>query len=164
MFFWGGKLVIQSLSHVRLFATPWTAASLYQASLSFTISLSLLKRMSVESMIPSNHLILCRPLLLLSIFPASGSFPMNRLFSSSGQSIVASSSASVLPTNIQSWFPLRLTGWSPCTPRDSKESSPAPQSESINSLVLSLLKGPTLISTHDDWKNHSFDYSFSTGK
>ena len=63
------KLVVQSLSCVRLFMTPWTAA--HQASLSFTISWSLLKLMSIESVMPSNHLILCRPLLLLpSIFPS----------------------------------------------------------------------------------------------
>ena len=61
--------VIQSLSHVQLFATPWTAA--HQVSLSFTIFQSLLKLMSIESVMPSNHLILCRPLLLLpSIFPS----------------------------------------------------------------------------------------------
>ena len=60
---------VQSLSCLQLFVTPWTAA--HQASLSFTISLSLLKLMSIESMMPSNHLILCRPLLLLpSIFPS----------------------------------------------------------------------------------------------
>ena len=62
-------LVVQSLSRVRLFATPWTAA--HQASLSFTVSWSLLKLMSIESVMPSNHLILCHPLLLLpSIFPS----------------------------------------------------------------------------------------------
>ena len=61
--------VVQSLSHVRLFVTPWTAA--HQASLSFNISQSSFKRMSIESVMPSNHLILCRPLLLLpSIFPS----------------------------------------------------------------------------------------------
>ena len=60
---------VQSLSHVQLFVTPWTAA--HQASLSITNSWSLLKRMSIESVMPSNHLILCRPLLLLpSIFPS----------------------------------------------------------------------------------------------
>ena len=59
-------VVVQLLSHVRIFATPWTAA--LQASLSFTISWSLLKFMSIESVMPSNHLILCHPLLLLSIF------------------------------------------------------------------------------------------------
>ena len=90
---------VQSLSCVQLFATPWTAAR--QASLSFTISRSLLKLMSVESVMPSNHLILCRPLLLPpSIFPASGSFPMGQFFASGGQSIGVS--ASVLPMNIQS--------------------------------------------------------------
>ena len=62
-------VVAQSLSHFRPFATPWTAAR--QASLSFTISQSLLKLMSIESVMPSNHLILCHPLLLLpSIFPS----------------------------------------------------------------------------------------------
>ena len=64
---------LQLLSHVQLFATPWTAA--HQASLSITNSQSLLKLMSIESVMPSNHLILCRPLLLLpSAFPASGFF------------------------------------------------------------------------------------------
>ena len=61
-------VVVQSLSRVQLFATPWTAA--HQASLSFTISPSLLKLMFLESMMPSNHLILCHPLLLPSIFPS----------------------------------------------------------------------------------------------
>ena len=60
--------IVQSLGHVRLFVTPWTAA--HQASLSFTNSQNLLKFMSVELMIPSNHLILCQPLLLLSMFPS----------------------------------------------------------------------------------------------
>ena len=91
-------------------------------------------------------------------FPASGSFPMSHLFSLDGQSIGASASGSVLPVNIQGWFPLGLTGWSPCHPRDSQETSPAPQFESINSSVLSLLYGPTLISIHDYQKNSSFDY------
>ena len=93
-------VVVQSLSHVRLFATPWTVA--HQDSLSLTVSQSLLKLMSTESVMPSNHLILCHPLLLLpSIFWASGSFPVNRLFTSLGQSLGASASASVLPMNIQ---------------------------------------------------------------
>ena len=72
-------------------------------------------------------------------FLASGSFPVSWLFASGGQSTGASASASVLPMNIQSWFPLGLTVCSPCCPRDSQESSPAPQFESINSLTLSLL-------------------------
>ena len=65
-------VIVQSLSHVRLFATPWTAAR--QASLSFTISQNLLKLMSIESVMPSSHLILCHPLLLPSIFPSIGVF------------------------------------------------------------------------------------------
>ena len=100
---------VQSLSHVRFFATPWTAAR--QVSLSIINSWSLLKLMSIESVMPSDHLILCRPLLLPpSIFPATGSFPVSQFFASGGQSIGVSTSASVLPMNIQSWFPLGLTG------------------------------------------------------
>ena len=80
------------------FCDPQAAAR--QASLSFTISQSLFKLMSIELVMPSNHLILCCPLLLLSIFPRSESFPMIQLFTSGGQSIGASASASVLPMNI----------------------------------------------------------------
>ena len=93
-------------SHVRLFMTLWTAAR--QASLSITNSRSLLKLMSIMSVIASNHLILCCPLLLP---PSPGYFPVSHFFTSGGQHIEASASASVLPTNIQDWFPLRLTGW-----------------------------------------------------
>ena len=83
-----------------------------QASLSITISQSLLKLMSIESVMPSNHLILCCPLLLHpSIFLASGSFPVSQFFSSVGQSIGVSDSASVLPMNTQDWSPLEWTGW-----------------------------------------------------
>ena len=71
-------IVVQSFSHVQLFATPWTAAS--QTSLSFTISMSLLKLMSIESVMPFNHLILCRHLLLPSIFPSIMVFSMSQLF------------------------------------------------------------------------------------
>ena len=101
---------VQLLSHVWLSVTPWTVA--HQASLSITNSWSLLKLMSIESVMPSNHLILCHPLLLLpSIFPASGSFPMSQFFTSGGQSIGVSASASVLPMNIQDWFTLGWTCW-----------------------------------------------------
>ena len=100
---------VQLLSHFRIFATPWTAA--YQASLSITNSWSLPKFMSIESMMPSNHLILCHPLsCFFQSFPTSGSFQMTQLFASCGQNIGVSASASVLPMNIQDWFPLGLTG------------------------------------------------------
>ena len=90
-------VLVQSLSHVQLFVTPWTAA--YQASLSITNSQSLLKLMSIESVMPSNHLILCCLLLLLpSILP--NIIPMSQFFTSGGQSIGVSASTSVLPMNI----------------------------------------------------------------
>ena len=91
-------------------------------------------------------------------FPASGSFPVTWLLASCCQSIGAS--ASVLPMNIQGWFLLGLTGlMSLQSKEDSQESSPTPQFESINSLVLNLLYGPALTSVHDYWKNHSCDYT-----
>ena len=100
---------VQSLNRVWLFVTPWTAA--HQASLSTTNSQSLIKLISIESVMPSNHLILSRPLLLLpQSFPASGSFPMSQFFASGDQGIGVSASASVLPMNIQDWFPLGWTG------------------------------------------------------
>ena len=93
-------IVVQSVGpRVRLSADPRTAAC--QAYLSLTISQSLLKLMFIESRIPSNHLILCCPLLLPSIFPASGSFPVSSLSASASQSTGASVSASVVPMNIQ---------------------------------------------------------------
>ena len=101
---------VQLLSCVRLFATPWTASC--QASLSITTSQSLLKLMPIELLMPSNHLILCRPLSsCLRSFPTSWSFQMSQLFASGGQSIGVSASASVLPMNIPDWFLLGWTGW-----------------------------------------------------
>ena len=106
------SVLLLLFSCVRLFATPWTAAS--QASLSFTISQNLLRCMSIELVMPSNHLILCRPLQSLSSPSAFSLSQQQGLFqwvSSShqgGQSIGAS--ASVLPVSIQDWFPLGLIG------------------------------------------------------
>ena len=101
---------VQSLSHVQLFATPWTTA--HQASLSITNSRSPPKSTSLELVMPSNHLILCHPLLLLpSIFPSITVFQMSQLFASGGQSIGVSASISVLPMNTQDWSPLGWTGW-----------------------------------------------------
>ena len=94
------SLIISSVNRSCLFVTPWAVA--HQASLSITISQSLFKLISIRSVMPSNHLILCHPLLLLpSIFPSIGSFQMSQFFASGGQSIGASASTLVLPMNIQ---------------------------------------------------------------
>ena len=101
---------VHSLSHVWLFATPWITAR--QASLSITDSWSLLKLMPIESVMPSSHLILCRPLLLLPPIP-----PSIRVFSNESTLHMrwpkyrVSASASVLPMNTQDWSPLGWTGW-----------------------------------------------------
>ena len=155
-FWWLGHLCsVQSLSSVRFYSTPWTAAR--QASLSIANSRSLLKLMSIKSVMPSNHLILCCPLLLLpSIFPNISVFTNSQLFTSGDQSIEASASASVLPMNIQDWFLQDGLVGSPCSPRDSQQSSPTPQFKSINSSVLRIYS-PTLTSIHNYWKNHSSD-------
>ena len=103
-----GFVVFQLLSRVSLFVTSWTAA--HQISWSLTVSQSLLKLMFIESVMPSN---ISSSVILFSSCPqsflVSGSFPVNGLFPSGGQSIGAS--ASVLPMNIQGWFPLGWTGW-----------------------------------------------------
>ena len=87
--------------------------------------------------------------------PASGSFPMSRLFASGGQRIGASASTSVPSSEYSGWISFRI--WYPCCPRDSQKSSPTPQFKSINSSALSFLYSPTLTSIHDHWKNHSLD-------
>ena len=101
---------VQSLSRVQLFATPRSAAR--QASLPITNSRTLLKLTSIESVMPSSHLILCRPLLLLPPIPPSVRvFSMSQLFTWGGQSTGVPASASVLPMNTQDWSPLGWTGW-----------------------------------------------------
>ena len=101
---------VQSLSHVWLFVTPWAAAR--QASLSIANSQSLLKLMSIGSVMPSNHLILCPPLLLLpSIFPSIRVFSNESVLHIKWPNIGVSASASVIPMNIQNWFLLGWTGW-----------------------------------------------------
>ena len=148
----GDFVVVQSLSPVQLLGTTWIAT--HQASLSFTTFWSLLKFISIELVILSNHLILCYP---FSTFPqsflTSGSFPMSLFFSSSDQSIGASASGSVFPMNIQCWFSLGLTG---LISLQSKGLSRVFSNTTIlNSLVLSLLYGPILTSLHDYRKNQS---------
>ena len=147
---------VQSLSRVRLFVTPWTAAR--QASLSITNSRSPPKPMSIESVMPSSRIILCHPLLLPSIFPSI------RVFSNESTLCMRwpkywsfsfnFSHSNELPGLISfrmDWLDL------PCSPRYSQESSPTLQFRSINSLVLSFFYGPTLTSIRDHWKNHSLD-------
>ena len=94
-------------------------------------------------------------LFCLQSFPASGSFPVSWLFTSGGQNIGASALASVLPMNIQAWFPLVFTSLISLLSKGLFTS----HFESINSLGLSRLYGPTLTTVHDYWKNHSFDYT-----
>jgi len=139
---------VQLLSCVQLFVTPWTAAR--QASLYTINSRSLLKLMSIKLVMPSNHLILCHPLLLLPLI-----FPSIRVFSKKSVLCIKwpknwSFSFSISPSNEYSglisfridWFDLRAN------PRDSQKSSPTPRFKSINSLALSFLYGPTLTSIH----------------
>ena len=101
-------IIVQSLSCVWLFAIPRTAAC--QGFLSFSVSCSLLKFMSIESVMLSNHLILWCPLFLLPSFPEAWSSPMSQHFPLGSQSIEALASASFLPMSIQGWFPLGVTG------------------------------------------------------
>ena len=136
---------------------PWMTAS--QASLNFTICQSLLRLMSFELVMPSNHFVLCHPLLYLtSIFHIIRGFS-NELALHIRWPKYSSFSFSISPSNEYSkdWFPLGLTGLISFSPRDSQESSPTPQFKSINPSALSLLYGPTLLSIHGYWKNHSFD-------
>ena len=101
--------VFQLLSCVQLFVTPWTAA--HQASLSFTISQTLLKLMSIQSVMLANHLILCRPLLFLpSIFPSIKIFSIESAFHIRWPKYWSFSFSISLPVNIQGWFPLGLIG------------------------------------------------------
>ena len=142
---------VQLLSRVQLFAMPWTATR--QAFLFITNSQSLLKLMSSESVMPSNHLILCHPLLLPpSIFPSIRVFsdemvlhirwPKYWSFSFNNQSFRWTLRTDLLQDG--------LVG-SPCSPRDSQESSPTPQFKSISSSVLSFLYSPSLTFIHDYW-------------
>ena len=137
---------VQSLSCVRLFATPWITGR--QASLSITISRTSLRLTSIKSLMPSSHLILGRPLLPCpQSLPASESFPMSQLFPWGGQSTGVSALASFLPKKSQGWS-LEWTGWISLQSkgRDSQESSPTTQFKSINSAALSFLHSPTLTS------------------
>ena len=153
---WSASQSIQKLIHVQLFVTPWTAA--HQASLSITNSQSLLKLMSIVSMMPSNHLILCHPLLFLpSLFPSIRVFSIDSALCNRWQKHW-SFSFNISPSSEYSGL-ISFNGlvWSLCSPGDPQESSPTPQFKSINSAVLSFLYSPALTSIRDYWKDHSFD-------
>ena len=147
---------VQSLSHVRLFATSWTATC--QASLSINNSQSLLKLMSFESVMPSNHLILCHPLLLpASIFPSIWVFS-NESALHIRWSKYCSFSFSVSPSNGYSGLiHFRMDWLDLLAVQGTLRSSPTPQFKSISSSALSFLYSPTLTSIGDYWKNHSLD-------
>ena len=147
---------VQLLSHVWLFATPWTTAC--QVSVSITNSWSLPKLTSIESVMPSNHLILCCPLLLLpSIFPSI------RVFSNESALHIRwskywSFSFNVSPSNEHSGLISFRVDWLDLLAvQGTLESSSTPQFKSINSSVLSFLYSPILTSIRDYWKNHSLD-------
>ena len=148
----GLAVVVQSLSHVPLFVTPLTAAC--QASLSFTTSQSLLKLTSVESVMPSNHLILCCPVFSCpQSFPASGSFPVSWLFASGGQSTgtSASNEYSGLISFRTGLISLQSKGLSRVVPSITVQRH---QLFDVQPFLWSL----TFI--YDSWKNHSFDYKY----
>ena len=143
--------VVQLLSRVLLFAVPWTAAC--QASLSFTISQRLLRLMFIPLVMPSNHLILCRPLLLLSSV-----FPSIRLFSKESALWFRwpkywSFSFGISPSNEYSGLISFRSDWLDLIAvQGTLDFSPPPQFQRTSSSVLSLLYGPTLTSVHDYWK------------
>ena len=147
---------VQSLSCVQLFVTPWTAAC--KAPLSITNSQSLLKLMSIVSVMPSNDLILCHPFLLPPPIP-----PSIRVFSNESvlrirwPNLEFQLQHQSLQCIFRTDFLEDGNGWISLSPRDTQESSPTPQFKSINSSVLSFLHSPTLTSIHDHWKNHSVD-------
>ena len=133
----------------------WPCGLTHQSPLSFTISQSLLRFMSIESVMLFNHLILCcHPLLLPSIFPIIRVFSNELALQVKWPKYWWSFSFSIIPSNGYSG----LNSFRIDCPGDFQESSPAPQFKSINSLAFSLLYGPILRSVHDYWRNYSFDY------
>ena len=144
------------LNCVQLLATSWTAAC--QASLSITNSSSLLKLMSTESVMPSNHLILCQPFLLPPSIFRSIKFFSNESVLHIRWPKYWSFSFSISPSNEYSGLiSLRMDWLDLLVVQGTLESSPTPQFKSINSSMLSFTYRPTLTSIHDHWKNHSFD-------
>ena len=147
---------VQLLIHVRLFETPWIAATRPPCPSP--------AHQVCSNSCPSSQW--CHPAISSSVIPfsfcpqsrpGSGSFPMSQLFTSSGQSIGVSASASVLPMNTQDWSPLGWTGWIFLQSKGLSRVFSTPQFKSINFSVLSFLHSPALTSIHDHWKNHNLD-------
>jgi len=153
----GNGLLCSVAQSCLIFATPWIATS--QISLSFTISWSLFKFKSIESMMSSNHLTLCHPLLLLSSL-----FPSIRVFSNQSALHIKwpkywSLSFSTCPSKDYSGFiSFRIDWFDLIVVQGLSKVFSSTAVWSINSLSHSPLYGPTLTSIHDYWKNHSFDY------
>ena len=147
---------VQSLSHDRLFATPWITA--HQDSLSITISQSSLRLTSIKSVMPSNHLILCRPLPLLPLIP-----PSIRVFSNESTLRMKwpkywSFSFSISPSNGYSGLiSFRIDWLDPLAVQRTLKSLLQHHSSKASILRLNSLYSPNLMSIHDYWKNHSFD-------
>ena len=134
---------------------PWTTAR--QASLSITNSQSLLKLMSIESVMPSNHLLLCHPLLLPHLSQHQGLFQWVSSSHQVAKELEFQLDHQSFQCIVRTDFLKDGLAGSPCSSRDSQESSPIPQFKSINSSRFSFLYGSTPISIHDYWENHSFD-------
>ena len=150
-------VVVQWLSHVWIFVTPWTIAcqtplstlSPGVCSNSCPLSWWCYGTISSSASLFSSH---------LQSFPASGSFPVGQLFASGGQSIGASTSATVLPMNIQSWFPFGFTGLISLKSKELSRVFSSPTVQKHQFFGAQVFNGPTLTSIHGYWKNHSFDY------
>ena len=147
---------VQLLTHVWLFATPWTIATRPPCA------------SPTPGVYPNSSPLSrwCHPTISSSVvpfsfcpqsFPASGSFQMSQPFTSDGQSIGVSTSTSVLPMYTQDWSPLGWTGLISLQSKGLSRVSPTPQFKSINSSALSFVYSPTLTFIHDCWKNHSLD-------
>ena len=152
--FWFIVVAVQLLSHVRLFVTPWTAARQSFPVLHYLPEFAQTHVHWVGDAIQPSHPLFPASPPIFNLSQHQGLFQLISSLHPGGQSIGASASASVLPMNIQDWLV-----WSPWCPRSSQDSSSAPQFKSITSWAFSLLYGPSLISIHDYWKNHSFDYT-----
>ena len=139
---------VQLLSHVQLFATPWTAA--HRPPQSITNSQSLLKLMSIELVMPSN-------LLPISIFPSIRVFSNELVLCIRWPKYWGFSFSISSSTEFSGLISFRMDWLDLLAVRDSQDSSPTPKFKSINSSALSFLFSPTLTSIHDYWKNHSLD-------